>query len=120
MNIILVGACGRMGKNVAEVAAERGVNIVAGVDVVPAQLSFPLYASIADVREHADAVIDFSSASGLEGTLSKCEKEHLPVVLAATGYTEADEARIRRAAEQIPVFQTGNLSLGVSLLQMLA
>lgn len=120
MNIILVGACGRMGKNVAEVAAERGVNIVAGVDVVPAQLSFPLYASIADVREHADAVIDFSSASGLEGTLSKCEKEHLPVVLAATGYTEADEARIRRAAEQIPVFQTGNLSLGVNLLQMLA
>ena len=89
MNIILVGACGRMGKNVAEVAAERGVNIAAGVDVVPAQLSFPLYASIADVREHADAVIDFSSASGLEGTLSKCEKEHLPVVLAATGYTEA-------------------------------
>ncbi len=120
MNIILIGACGRMGRNVTEVAAERGVNITAGVDVVSAQLSYPLYPSLSDVKEGADAVIDFSSASGLEDTLGWCEARGVPVVLAATGYTEADEARIRRAAEKIAVFKTGNLSLGVNLLQMLA
>ena len=120
MNIILIGACGRMGRNVAEVAAEQGVNIAAGVDVVPAQLPFPLYHSVADVREDADAAIDFSSASGLEATLAVCEARGIPVVLAATGYTEADEARIRSSAEKIAVFKTGNLSLGVNLLQMLA
>ena len=120
MKIVLVGACGRMGKNVAEVAAERGVQIAAGVDLVNEPLAFPLYAAIGDVKEQADAVIDFSAASGLEGTLSYCEAHSLPVVLAATGYTQADEARIRAAAERIAVFRTGNLSVGVNLLQMLA
>ena len=120
MKIVLVGACGRMGKNVAEVAAERGVQIAAGVDLVNAPLAFPLYTAIGDVKEQADAVIDFSAASGLEGTLSYCEAHSLPVVLAATGYTQADEARIRAAAERIAVFRTGNLSVGVNLLQMLA
>ena len=85
MNIVLVGACGRMGRNVAEVAAERGVSIAAGVDMVPAQLAFPLYSDLSSVRETADAVVDFSSASGLEGTLRWCETHGVPAVLAATG-----------------------------------
>ena len=41
MKIILCGACGRMGKNVTEAAAERGATIVAGVDIVSAPLSIP-------------------------------------------------------------------------------
>ena len=119
MNIVLVGACGRMGRNVAEVAAERGVSIAAGVDMVPAQLAFPLYPDISSVQETADAVVDFSSASGLEGTLRWCETHGVPAVLAATGYTAEDEARIAAAAMKIAVFKTGNFSLGVNLLQLL-
>lgn len=120
MNIILCGACGHMGKNVAEVAAERGVTIAAGVDIAPAAAAFPVYASVAEVKESADAVIDFSSPAALADVLAFCETRHLPVVLATTGYSEADGVRIRNAAEHIPVFRTGNLSLGVKLLQLLA
>ena len=40
MKIILCGACGRMGKNVAETAAERNVTIAAGVDVIAAPAPF--------------------------------------------------------------------------------
>ena len=120
MKILLIGACGRMGKNVAEAAAERGIGIAAGVDVVSAPLAFPLYPRIADVKEEADVVIDFSSASGLDDTLFWCEEKGVPAVLAATGYTPAEKARIQKAAERIAVFQTGNFSIGVNLLQMLA
>ena len=120
MNIILCGACGRMGKNVAEVAAERGVTIAAGVDIAPAAAAFPVYASVAEVKESADAVIDFSAPAALADVLAFCETRHLPVVLATTGYSESDGVRIRNAAEHIPVFRTGNLSLGVNLLQLLA
>lgn len=119
MKIVLVGACGRMGRNVAEVAAERGDMIVAGADFVSAPLSFPLYASLSEVKEDTDAVIDFSAASSLNATLDWCETRGVPVVLAATGYSEADEARIRESAARIAVFKTGNLSIGVNLLQML-
>ncbi len=119
MRIILCGACGRMGKNVAELAAERGVTIAAGVDLLKQEAAFPVYPSLADVTEEADAVVDFSSAAALEEVLSFCEAHGLPAVLAATGYTRADSARIDSAAERIAVFQTGNLSLGINLLQFL-
>lgn len=120
MKLILCGACGRMSKNVAELAAERGVTIAAGVDVAEGALPFPLYRSIADVREDADAVVDFSSAAALESVLAFCEAKTLPVVLAATGYSQSDLARIQKAAERIAVFQTGNLSVGINLLQYLS
>ena len=120
MKIILCGACGRMGTNVAEAAAERGASIVAGVDLVPAPRPFPVYETIADVKEEADAVIDFSSAAALESVLTFCETRRLPVVLAATGYSEDDLARIRKAAQRIAVFKTGNLSVGINLLQYLS
>ena len=120
MKLILCGACGRMGKYVAELAAERGVTIAAGVDLAEGALPFPLYRSIADVKEDADAVVDFSSAAALESVLAYCERNHIPAVLAATGYSQSDLARIQSAAGKIAVFQTGNLSVGINLLQYLS
>ena len=120
MNIILCGACGRMGKNVTEAAAERGVAIVAGVDIVDASLPYPLYHSLAEVKEQADVVVDFSSAAGLGEHLGDCLAYNLPIVLAATGFTQDDLTKIDEAAKIIPVFKTGNFSLGINLLQMLA
>ena len=120
MNIILCGACGRMGKNVTESAAERGVAIVAGVDIADASLPYPLYHSLAEVKEQADVVVDFSSAAGLEEHLGDCLANKLPIVLAATGFTQDDLTKIDEAAKVIPVFKTGNFSLSINLLQMLA
>lgn len=119
MKIILCGACGRMGKNVTEAAAERGTTIVAGVDIVDAPLPYPLYRSLAEVNEQADVVVDFSSAAGLEEHLAYCLANKLPIVLAATGFSQDDLAKIDDAAKVIPVFKTGNFSLGINLLQML-
>ena len=45
---------------------------------------------------------------------------HVALVLATTGYSEAQIAQIHTAAEQIPVFFTFNMSLGINLLVELA
>ena len=119
MKIVLCGACGRMGANVAETAMAGGDVISAGVDVISAEKPFPVYRSIADVREDADVVIDFSAPSALDGVLSFCKARGIPAVLAATGYSDDDLARIRKAAKQVALFKTGNLSIGINLLQML-
>ena len=119
MKIILIGACGRMGKAVAARSAECGVQIVCGVDAVSAELPFPLYKTVDEVTEQADGVIDFSSAQCLKPTLAYCKKHNLPVLLAATGYTQEDLNTIADYAKTVAVFKTGNLSLGVNLLQML-
>lgn len=82
--------------------------------------SLPIYTSFAEVSEKADAIIDFSSAAGLYERLEFAAEKNLPVVLAATGYSEEDEALVKKYAERIPLFKTGNLSLGINLLQLLA
>ncbi len=120
MKAILCGACGRMGRAVTELAAERGTDIVCGVDLFPQPSPYPVYASFADVKEEADVLIDFSSAERLAERLAFAEAHRLPAVLGATGYTDADEELIRRTSERIPLFKTGNLSLGINLLQLLA
>lgn len=119
MKIILCGACGRMGRNVAQLCSERGVTVTAGVDVAPAPMPFPVYPDFSDIREEADVVIDFSPASSVRERLDFCKARKIGIVIAGTAFSDEEEALIRAAADVIPVFQTGNLSVGVNLLQML-
>ena len=119
MKVILCGACGRMGRNVAQLCSERSVTVTAGVDVAPAPMPFPVYPDFSDIREEADVVIDFSPASSVKERLDFCKARKIGIVIAGTAFSDEDEALIRAAADVIPVFQTGNLSVGVNLLQML-
>lgn len=119
MRIILCGACGRMGRGVAELAAANGISVVCGVDLSPAPSPFPVYRSFGEITESADVVIDFSSAEGLEERLAFCKARGIGIVLGSTGYTEADEALIAEYTKSVPVFKTGNLSVGINLLQLL-
>lgn len=114
MKIILVGACGKMGAEIAKLAKE---NIVCGIDLYPASLPFPVYDTLDKVTERADVMIDFSSADGIGERLLWCKKSSVPAVLAATGHTENDLKTIRETSESIPVFKTGNFSLGIALAQ---
>ena len=121
LKIILSGACGRMGRQVAALAEENGVQIVAGVDVHPDfACGFPVYPSFSLVKETADAIIDFSRPEGLASLLEYALAHHLPAVLAATGYQEKELQLIADATKEIPVFRSANMSLGVYVLQSLA
>ncbi|MCL2109738.1 MAG: 4-hydroxy-tetrahydrodipicolinate reductase [Oscillospiraceae bacterium] len=122
IRIILSGACGKMGRAVAElVSNEPDCRIVAGVDVSGATYSyFPVLPKIGDVDENADVVIDFSHPSALSDTLDFCKSRQVPVVIATTGHCESQVAEIKAAKEVIPIFFTGNMSLGINLMSNLA
>ena len=117
MKIILLGACGKMGANVTALCKETGDEIVCGVDLAPKPAPFPVYDSFEKIGEKADVVIDFSSPQNLTERLDYCKAHALPILLAATGYSEQDLEAIQNAAASIAVFKTGNLSLGVNVLQ---
>ncbi|MBR3016574.1 MAG: 4-hydroxy-tetrahydrodipicolinate reductase [Clostridia bacterium] len=121
LKILLSGACGRMGHQVANLAQEEQAMIAAGVDVRAEKWGdFPVYPSFSLVAEEADVIVDFSRPEGLTALLSYATAHHLPVVLGATGYNETDQEAIRTAAQSIPVFTSSNLSLGVYVLKTLA
>lgn len=120
LNILLSGACGRMGAQVAQLAESRNAVIAAGVDVnIKKDMPFPLYPDFSMVQEKADVLIDFSRPEGLHSLLAYAVEKKLPVVLAATGYNESDLAAIQEAAKEIAVFRSANMSLGVYVLKTL-
>lgn len=121
MKILLCGALGKMGRNVAQIVSERdGCEICAGVDIGAGDADYPLYCAPSLVKEQADVLIDFSHPSALGGILEYAVQNRMPAVLATTGYASEQIALIRKASERIPVFFSANMSLGVNLLSELA
>lgn len=120
--IAVTGACGRMGKVIASLCAERSdCEIIAGIDKLGEQYgSFPVYKTLFDMPEKPDVIIDFSHPSVLPDLLSYCKMNNVPVVIATTGYSDEERAQITSSASQIPVFFTFNMSLGINLLAELA
>ena len=116
MKILLCGYGGHMGREV-RACAERAENaeIVAGVDpMIPAEgVCVPSFDAC---EAEADVIIDFSHHSMTGALLDYAEAKGLPVVLATTGQTEEEKARIREAAEKVPVFLAANYSLGIAAL----
>ena len=67
----------------------------------------------------ADALVDFSSPAALADTLDACVKAGIPLLIGTTGLSADNHAAIDAAAKTIPVLQTGNTSLGVTMLAAL-
>ena len=118
MKIILNGAKGRMGRIVDEAAAAGGHEIVARVDFGYAQGEG--LRTLNEYQGPADVVIDFSNHAATAQVTEYCVKRGLPVVIATTGQSEAEQALIDEAAKAVPVFLSANMSLGVALLADLA
>ena len=111
MTILISGACGFMGREVAAQAKSSGIDVVCGVDiaagVAPYQPDFPLYANYADAPR-ADVVIDFSNWKPGANVLDYATKHRVPVVIASTGLTDEQLHQIAEASKVVPIFRSGN------------
>jgi 4-hydroxy-tetrahydrodipicolinate reductase len=120
MKLIITGACGRMGRAVAEAAERSGINVAAGVDInaasAPLTYKYPIYEKLTDFTGTADVLVDFSHHTALEGILDFARERRMPAVIATTGHTPQELALMREAGSVIPIFYSRNMSLGVNLL----
>ena len=116
--IIISGCNGRMGRVIARMCAEReNMTVAAGFDISTArQDGFPVYSDPMEYMGPADAVVDFSSPAAIENLLKYCVMRSLPIVICTTGYSESQLKLISEAAKKIPVFRSGNMSLGINLM----
>ena len=121
-NIIFCGINGRMGQAVKELISEKeNFKIVAGVDVNDTSNGeYPVYKNIADVKEKADVIVDFSFHGAIGAYLEYAKAKRLPIVVSTTGHTAEETAMMHEAAKSIPVFFSRNMSLGINLLIELA
>lgn len=119
--IILSGCCGYMGRVISDiVASDEDAVIVAGFDLAgQGNQEYPVFVKPGDCDVEADVLVDFSSPKALDGLLDYCIGKKLPAVFCTTGYTEEQMEQIHKAADQIAVMKSANMSLGINLLMKL-
>ncbi|WP_067732450.1 4-hydroxy-tetrahydrodipicolinate reductase [Novosphingobium naphthalenivorans] len=103
----IIGSAGRMGQAIAIALADAGEDLAGGTDK---------NGDVAAMAAQADVLIDFSSPAALEANLEAAAAAGVPIVIGTTGLEERHHWLIDSAAQTIPVLQTGNTSLGVTLL----
>ena len=124
MNILVSGILGYMGREVVKLceAGCRGAVCVGGVDPnCKGDEKLPVFKSFDEVMgEGIDCIVDFSHHSATPALLEFAVRENLPVILCTTGHTEDELSVISEAAKSIPIFHSGNMSLGIALLMEVA
>ena len=115
MRAILWGANGAMGKLLQQLLGDEVVGKVSidGENGVPRT-----FQELGHVE--ADVIIDFSHHSAVSQVLSAAKTLRCAAVIGTTGYTGEEKALIHDAAREIPVFWSGNMSLGIAVLCRLA
>lgn len=108
MKIAIVGAAGRMGRKLCELAPSMGLEVVSKVDVAE---GFD-----AEWCSCTEGVIDFSHHSCLAANIAKAAAAGIPYVIGTTGILPEEQAAVDAAAKAIAVVQSGNYSLGVNIL----
>ena len=119
MKILISGAAGHMGREVAAQAGSAGIEVAGGVDVAGVQADFPIWADFTQAPA-VDCIVDFSRPASLDGLLAYAVQNRIPAVLATTGYDEVQLAAIDEAAKVIPIFRSANMSVGIALLRALS
>lgn len=122
MKIIVCGASGRMGRQLLDTIKDSkgAFEAIAAVDVVKGETDCPFYTSLDEVKERADVLIDFSHHSATASIIDYAKKTGTAVIIATTGQTDEEKQTIKAAGSDIPVFFSGNMSLGIALLASLA
>ena len=78
------------------------------------------FKSFLDVNVDADVIVDFSHPSVLNGLLEFAVAKKMPAVIATTGLSNEQVAKIHETAKEIPLFFSANMSIGISLISELA
>lgn len=122
IKIILSGCNGKMGRVITELVSRRSdCTIVAGIDLnTDMNGGFPVFPEAAQCTVPADVIVDFSNPAAVLPLLDAATERQLPIVIATTGLDDEQVGRVIEATENIPVFYSANMSLGVNLMRELA
>lgn len=127
-DLIISGACGRMGKRILTLAVEsKQFDIAAAVDIdqhpdIGKDAGF--LAGVGEINVNldsefpstADVLIDFSLPDAADKTIDHCIENNIALVIGTTGLNSSQLEKVRQAAKHIPIIQATNMSVGMNIL----
>ncbi len=118
VRIIMHGCNGHMGQVITGLVKEDDqAEIVAGIDKVDIRDNgYPVFTNAEQCNVEADAIIDFSNASAVDGILDYAVERQIPIVLCTTGLSEEQLAKVDEVSKKVAVLKSANMSMGINLL----
>src|SRR6476469_8619295 len=108
VRVLLIGAAGRMGKTVLDLAqSDREIEIAARCD-----LGDP----IEPAMENCDVAIDFSQADSIEEICRAASQHGKSLVIGTTGHSQQQRKTIEETAHSVSIVLASNFSVGVNVL----
>ena len=134
MKIAVMGAAGRMGRElIRAIAATPGCAVSGGTEVPGSAmigrdlgdlaglgtLGCAVSGNAAAVISGADAILDFTSPKASAAFAGLCAASGTVHVIGSTGFDVTTSAAIEAAAKRTAIIKSGNMSLGITLLAAL-
>jgi 4-hydroxy-tetrahydrodipicolinate reductase len=108
VRVLLIGAAGRMGKTVFDLArSDREIDIATQCD---------LGDSIEPAMKNCDVAIDFSQADSIDEICRAALQRGKPLVIGTTGHSQQQRRMIEETARSVPIVLASNFSVGVNVL----
>ena len=108
LGLLLIGAAGRMGKTVLDMAqSDQEIEIVARCD---------LGDSIETAMKNCDVAIDFSQADSIDEICRAALQHGKSLVIGTTGHSQQQRKTIKETTHSVPIVLASNFSVGVNVL----
>ena len=120
INITITGALGRMGKIlIKKISTNKNLKLFSLTDLKSGKIINGIMTQKNNLEafKKTDVIIDFSKPKASLEVLSYAKKLKKKIVIGTTGFTKQQNNLIKNYAKKIAIFKSGNMSLGINLLE---
>jgi 4-hydroxy-tetrahydrodipicolinate reductase len=120
INITITGALGKMGKIlIKRISKNKNLKLSSLTDLKSGKIinGIKTQTNNAEAFKKADVIIDFSRPIASLEILKYAKKLKKKVVIGTTGFTKKQNNLIKNHSKKIAIFKSGNMSLGINLLE---
>jgi 4-hydroxy-tetrahydrodipicolinate reductase len=120
INITICGAFGRMGKIlIKRISKNKNLKLFSLTDLKSGKIinGIKTQKNSLEAFKKTDVIIDFSRPKASLEVLSYAKKFKKKVVIGTTGFTKQQHNLIKNYSKKIAIFKSGNMSLGINLLE---
>ena len=119
---IMVNGCnGKMGQIVCDlINQDKNLVLKCGFDrCITGEFAFPVFNKLEQIKEKPNVIIDFSVPVSTLNILKYASRNHVPVVIATTGFSQDEEQIIKKYSMQIPILKSANMSYDIMIMKKL-
>ena len=120
INITIAGALGRMGKIlIKRVSKNKNLKLISLTDLKFGKTinGIKIQKNNMEAFKKTDVIIDFSTPKASLEILNYAKKFKKKVVIGTTGFNSKQNNLIKNYSKKIAIFKSGNMSLGINLLE---